>query len=71
MLAAGSDVHLLDESRNTALHYAAQTGADQIVELLMRVGAHSTTENRDGRTALDMVRDPDGSTAMLLRQLSQ
>lgn len=39
---------------NTAMHYAAQSGANRIVDFLTAMGARRDIKNKDGRTPLDL-----------------
>ena len=43
---------------NTAMHYAAQTGANRIVEFLATSGAKLDVKNKDGKTPLDLALAP-------------
>ena len=66
---AGAEVNAVhDTSGNTALHYAAQRGADRIVEFLLAKGAKLDVKNKQGRTALEIA---PKRTADLLRKLTQ
>ena len=72
LLAAGADVtaaHPTDG--NTAVHYAAQLGADEVVEFLVGIGADLEVTNAEEETPLETVPDPEGSTAQLIRRLLQ
>jgi uncharacterized protein len=64
---AGADVDAINDLGNTALHYAAQTGATRVVEYLASKGAKLDVQNFQGKTALDLARGP---TAALMRKLS-
>jgi uncharacterized protein len=57
-LQAGADIHGVNMVGNTAMHYAAQTGANRIVEFLATSGAKLDVKNKDGKTPLDMALAP-------------
>jgi ankyrin repeat protein len=57
-LQAGADVNSANVTGNTALHYAAQTGANRIVEFLVANGAKLDARNKDGKTPLDVAMAP-------------
>jgi ankyrin repeat protein len=63
---AGADIDAINDLGNTALHYAAQTGATRIVEYLAAKGAKLDVQNFQGKTALDLARGP---SAALIRKL--
>jgi ankyrin repeat protein len=80
----GVDVNAFNANGMTALHYAAQRGADAIVRLLAARGALLDLQNKQGRTPLDLSLGGSGTgrrgrgtapvfegTAALLRQLMQ
>ena len=50
---AGADIDAQNDLGNTALHYAAQTGATRIVEYLVSKGAKLDVYNYAGQTAVD------------------
>jgi ankyrin repeat protein len=58
-VAAGADVNVQNDLGNTALHYAAQTGATRIVEFLVSKGAQIEVYNYVGRTPLDVAKTPE------------
>lgn len=64
---AGARVNDVNDLGNTALHYAAQTGATRIVEYLASKGAKLDVQNFQGKTALDLARGP---SAALIRKLT-
>ena len=72
----GIDVHAANAAGNTALHYAAASAFDSVVEFLVSRGADVDLQNAEGRTPLAMTairwrrggRDPE-RTAELLRRL--
>jgi len=79
---AGADVNAANDLGFTAIHYAAQTGRDRIVEFLAAKGANLDVKNKAGKTPLDLAMAPgpqgrymeiDGvsqtSTAALIRNL--
>jgi ankyrin repeat protein len=75
----GADVNAANNRGDTALHAAAQRGADKIVEFLVSKGAKLDAKNKAGRTPLDLAMGVGGvantggavreSTAALLRRL--
>jgi ankyrin repeat protein len=79
---AGADVNAANDQGFTAMHYAAQTGRNRIVEFLASKGARLDVKNKAGKTPLDLAMAPgpqgryneiDGaaqtSTAGLIRKL--
>ena len=72
----GIDVNATDAAGNTALHYAAASAFDSVVEFLVSRGAELDLKNAEGQTPLAMTatprrrgsRDPE-RTAELLRRL--
>jgi ankyrin repeat protein len=50
----GVDVNTFNVDGQTALHYAAARGRDQLVTYLARQGARLNTKNKNGLTALDV-----------------
>ena len=72
----GIDIHAANAAGNTALHYAAASAFDSVVEFLVSRGADVDLQNAEGRTPLAMTairwrrggRDPE-RTAELLRSL--
>ncbi len=81
-LDAGADLNAVDGQGDTALHGAAQKGADQIVQFLVDHGAKMDIKDKKGRTPLDAAnglmgnggfdgsrRDVHESTVALLRKL--
>ena len=56
-LDKGSDVNAKDENGVTPLHYAAEGGYNEIVELLIDKGVDVNTKDNLGRTPLDMFDD--------------
>jgi ankyrin repeat protein len=65
----GADVNAKNDLGNTALHYAAQTGANRIVEWLANHGAKLDEQNKAGKTPVDLGKGTE-STATLLRKLT-
>jgi ankyrin repeat protein len=55
---AGADVNAVSETGNTAMHYAAQSGASRIVEYLAGKGARLDVKNKAGRLPLDLAMVP-------------
>ena len=74
-LSAGGDVHAVDETGNTALHYIADKGFNRVVELLVEAGADLNAADGNGRTPLAIVlrgrgnREAAPATEALLRRL--
>jgi ankyrin repeat protein len=81
-LQAGADVNAANDLGFTAIHYAAQTGRNRIVEFLAANGARFDVKNKAGKTPLDLAMTPgpagrymeiDGisqtTTAALIRRL--
>jgi ankyrin repeat protein len=64
---AGADVNAINDLGNTALHYAAQTGATRIIEFLVSKGAKLDVQNFQNKTPLDLARGP---SAALIRKLT-
>lgn len=54
LINKGCKVNLLDNDRNTALHYAASMGYEDIVEALLQSNAETNIKNYLGRTAADL-----------------
>ena len=50
----GANVNQVDQEGNTALHVAAQAGADPAVRFLVEHGANLSTKNKDGLTPLEV-----------------
>ncbi|XP_044879795.1 poly [ADP-ribose] polymerase tankyrase-2 isoform X2 [Mauremys mutica] len=63
----GAVVNVADLWKFTPLHEAAAKGKYEICKLLLQHGADSTKKNRDGNTALDLVKDGDTDIQDLLR----
>ncbi|MDP6737298.1 MAG: ankyrin repeat domain-containing protein [Nitrospinaceae bacterium] len=65
----GSDVNAKDEEGVTPLHYAAEGGFNEIVELLIDKGANVNAKNDDSATPLDVaIQFKEFETAALLRK---
>jgi ankyrin repeat protein len=83
LIERGADVNAFNDLGETALHGAAQRGADRVVQFLADQGARLDAKDRRGRTPLDEaigqaadtpaeVRNPERkSTQALLRQLME
>ena len=82
LIAHGADVDAFNANGQTALHRAAQRGADQVVRFLADQGAKLDMKDKQGRMPVDMAREPTRnpgaapgpgheSTVALLRQLMQ
>src|SRR5262249_16520507 len=81
-LERGADVTAVDDSQETALHFAAQAGLDSVVTLLARYGATLDAKDKQGRTPGDTALGVGGrgraggpptiheKTADLIRQLT-
>ena len=78
----GADVNSFNANGQTALHRAAQRGADQVVRFLAERGAKLDFKDKQGRMPVDLAREPTRnpgaapgpgheSTAALLRQLME
>jgi uncharacterized protein len=78
----GADVNAFNANGQTALHLAAQRGADSVVRYLADHGARLAIRNKQGRTPLDLASGRGGggrggpavareSTAALLRSLME
>lgn len=63
----GASVNVADLWKFTPLHEAAAKGKYDIVKLLLKHGADVNRKNRDGHTALDLVKESDQDVADLLR----
>jgi ankyrin repeat protein len=83
LIAAGLDVNAFNLNGQTALHVAAQRGADDVVKLLVENGASMDLRDKQKRTALDLAsgvgvrgRTPEDdapireSTVTLLKELA-
>src|SRR5215471_5361244 len=78
----GADVNSFNANGQTALHRAAQRGADQVVRFLAERGAKLDVKDKQGRMPVELAREPTRnpgaapgpgheSTAALLRQLME
>ncbi|KAM4030755.1 poly [ADP-ribose] polymerase tankyrase-2 isoform 3-T3 [Anomaloglossus baeobatrachus] len=63
----GAVINVADLWKFTPLHEAAAKGKYEICKLLLQHGADSSKKNRDGNTALDLVKDGDTDIQDLLR----
>ena len=68
-LDLGSDVNRAGAGGNTPLHTAALRQLDSLVQLFVERGASLEAENDSNQTPLALVRSPDASTAVLLKEL--
>ena len=60
LLEAGANPNAVHaETGNTALHYAAEFGAENLVNLINHHGGDGNLENADGQTAWDLTRGLD------------
>jgi ankyrin repeat protein len=69
----GADMNAVNSNGQTALHGAARAGRNSLVQFLAEHGAELNVKDRQGRTPLDIARDPIRpleSTAALLRRLA-
>ncbi len=57
LVKQGAAVNVADLWKFTPLHEAAAKGKYEICKLLIRHGADPNKKNRDGNTALDLVKD--------------
>jgi ankyrin repeat protein len=82
LIEYGADVNAFNSNGQTALHRAAQRGADEVVRYLADRGAKLNMKDKQGRMPVDLAREPTRnpgaapgpgheSTAALLRQLMQ
>jgi hypothetical protein len=68
-LDKGSDVNAKDEDGVTPLHYAAEGGYNEIVELLIDKGANVNAKDENGATPQDLaIQFKEFETAALLRK---
>jgi ankyrin repeat protein len=68
----GADVNAANDAGNTALHYAAQTGASRIIEFLVSKGARLDAKSKLGKTPLEVAETFGRDTAAdTLRRLMQ
>ena len=58
LLDAGADVHAADDAGNTALHGAANRGANPVVELLLAHGARIDAANKQGWLPVTIAQGP-------------
>lgn len=63
LLAHGEDVNAVNELGETAMHGAAQRGADKIVQFLADRGAEIEPRNKGGRTPYDEAKGQFSDTA--------
>jgi hypothetical protein len=75
-VALGLDVNAVNHKKETALHGAADRGADSIVQYLVDHGANLTAKDAAGQTPLDVALGGESrghpgypTTATLLRKL--
>ncbi len=54
LIERGADVNAFNRGGQTALHLAADRGADEVVRFLAEHGAEPDAKDRDGRTPLDL-----------------
>ena len=65
LLGLGSDTEARDRSGRTALHWAAQTDNETLMELLLEKGANREARNNKGNTPLLHIIDVNGKIATL------
>ena len=58
LLDAGADVHAADDAGNTALHGAANRGANSVLELLLAHGARIDAANKQGWMPVTIAQGP-------------
>ena len=63
LLARGADVNAVNAAGETALHGAAQRGADRVVQFLADHGARLDARNKEGRTPMDEARGQADTSA--------
>ncbi|KAL1304319.1 hypothetical protein AAFC00_000722 [Neodothiora populina] len=69
MAGPGADVNARDKDGNTSLHTASLLGRTGIVKLLLdQKGINESTTNYQGKTALDLARNPDVYSYLQLAQ---
>jgi ankyrin repeat protein len=54
LLQAGADADIRVADESTPLHYAAQSGLRDVVEVLLIFGADERSRDHDGKTPLDI-----------------
>ena len=59
LVESGAKVNEKDKDSNTALHYAASSGSQEIVEYLVKHGANVNCENVNKETALHTAANHD------------
>lgn len=67
LLKHGASAQAADLWKVTPLHESAAKGKFEICKLLLKHGADPQKKNRDGATALDLVKERDSDVADLLR----
>jgi ankyrin repeat protein len=74
LIQHGADVNAADARGDRPIHVAAQQGLNDVVKLLVELGANPQAMNGAGRTALDLVTAPGRNhhddTATLLQELA-
>jgi len=63
LLARGADVNATNANGETAMHGAAQRGADRVVQFLADNGARLDVKNKEGRTPMDEARGQADTSA--------
>ncbi len=59
LLEHGADVNAVQKKTgNTALHYAAMRGADDVVALLVQFGADGSIRNAEGKLPRELEKTP-------------
>ena len=54
LVEKGAAVGAQDSGGNSALHYASQRGATEIIALLEQLGASQAVKNKDGKVPADL-----------------
>ncbi|EGZ74506.1 ankyrin, partial [Neurospora tetrasperma FGSC 2509] len=67
MIAKHADVNLVDSSKRSALHHAAEIGSEDLVRLLLEERADPSLESNSGQIALDYASlyGHDGNTSVV------
>ncbi len=66
LIKNGTNVHHIDDSGNTYLHYVAQSGRKDLVELMLEHGVDINIRNDDEKRAIDLATDSGHQTIVEL-----